>query len=187
MSALRVAPTQFLPILVVMGVMLPPPDSPLKCDTEPPEGKPLVAIDGELTDRKPEEIDREEIRSIEIVCMNPRDSTFNRSHGIPVISIWTTGGPASYLEPTLMAILEAQDAHFGRHAEYLETLSEIELPERPSRMQVTLDATESGWVATASIDRMLATCVVYDGEVSVPHSRVPRRQPTCLSDRELGP
>lgn len=186
MSVSGVVPSGLLPTVVVMGITFSPPSSPLKCDRQPPEGKPLVAIDGELTDQTVDDINREEIRSLEIVCMNPEDSTFNRSRGIPVISIWTRGGPASYLESTLTAILEAQDAHFRTHSTYLDKLSEIELPERPATMRVTLDAEDSGWVATAAIDRMLTKCVVYDGEVSRPHPRVPRRQPTCLSDRELG-
>ena len=191
MTYLRVERILIAPVLLLIGAHITLPDARLKCGSLPPGGEPLVAVDGEITTVKPDSIwqavDKDDLMWLQIVCMNPRDSTFSRGRGIQVISIWTAEGPASHLEPTLAEILDAQDANFRRESSYLHELSEIELPGRPEQIQLSMDASDTGWVASAWIDRLLAKCFVFEGEIRLPHSDLSRREPACFDDRELRP
>lgn len=190
-----VGPSRFVPVALQIGALLHVPvfagtPDRLKCGLEGADREPLLAIDGELTEREPAEagelLSQDEVELVEIVCLDARDSTFNASRGIPVVSIWTKDGPAGRLEPLLAAILEAQDAHFRRYATYLDDVSELQLPGRIHAIRVSLEADARGWIAWARVDRMLAACLVYDGEVGAPRPRVEPRRPDCV-ETEFGP
>lgn len=82
-------------VAVALAVLHPPPESSaLKCSGYRPE--PLVAVNGTFVDTTLPELglDRSEIFQVDIVCMDPADSSFNRERGTPVISVWTHDGPA---------------------------------------------------------------------------------------------
>jgi hypothetical protein len=150
----------------------------------------LYAVDGEIkgvhSDSSLGNLTSTDIAWIQVVCMDPQDSTFRRGSGIPVVSVWTNRGPASRLEPTLAAILAAQDARAHRGLEYTSEVAELDLPEQPSVLTVAVEVRESGWMATASVERLLAKCFVFDGDVPAPHARLVLRQPECLDNRMLG-
>ena len=173
--------------MLLMGASSIPSEPHLKCGSV---REPLFAVDGQiqgiLTDSSRNGLSMRDIYWLQIVCMDPQDSTFGRDYSIPVVSVWTAHGPASHLEPTLAAILEAQDANLRESSGYIHGLDEINLPARPAQVRVSMDVRENGWIATASVDRLLAKCFVFDGEIPAPHSRVSPRHPKCLDDRDLG-
>lgn len=192
--------SRFALAVVVGGLALligsSPPTEPMKCG-QPGAGQPLIALDGELIGVEPDSVrtpvdasdiwsmlrtrvDASDVWSMQPVCMNPRDSTFVRGPGIPVISIWTKSGPISQLEPTLVAILEAQDAHFAVHGTYEADLNEIELPYSDRQYEITVDVQEEGWVAQVRLQRAFQTCVVYDGSPVITRVQLPPRTPRCF-------
>ena len=182
-----VRPMWAAPVLLLVAATSMLSESHFKCGSAQ---DPLFAIDGQIkgvaTDSSWNGLSTNDIYWLQMVCVDPRDSTFRRGYGIPVISVWTTHGPASHLEPTLAAILEAQDANLRETSRYLRSVGEMDLPPRPAQVEVLMDVRESGWIATASVDRFLAKCYVFDGEIQAPHSRLSPRQPQCLDDLDLG-
>ena len=173
------------PALALLGVGASAPDLALKCGgATAPGGKPLVSIDGVI--RSPDylssiKLTAEDIHGIDIVCMNPKDSTFNRTHGWGVASIWTKQGPAPRVEEALDVIREAQDAHLAKHGRYILALEEIRFPESMKPVRVTMDADKSGWTARTTLPRLLRTCTMFDGTLAVPLPNEPRK-PACVSD-----
>src|SRR5687768_10519099 len=90
-----------VPIVAVAAAMIPQHGAMLKCGTASPDG-PLFAVDGVVmgpsTREKPfGNVAKENVYSLEIMCMDPVDSTFNRTHGRQLISLWTMQGPAPRL------------------------------------------------------------------------------------------
>lgn len=152
--------------------------------------QPLYAIDGEIkgvhSDSSFKDLAQDELLWVQVVCMDPQDSTFRRGYGIPVVSVWTIHGPVAHLEPTLAAILDAQDARARQGLPYASDPDEMGLPSRPATLTVSVEVRDSGWLATAEVARLLAKCFVFDGDVAAPHSRLAARQPECLDDRALG-
>lgn len=174
------------PALLLVGATLVRPDPIRKCGSGQ---KPLYAVDGVITELDTEVEDQlqrvdmtgsltNRIMEIQVVCMNPQDSTFNRSRGIPVISIWTHDGPVGRIEPALEAILAAQDEHHRRTARYLDSLEGLEL-DAPEQIHFTLELRDDGWIAEAVLQRYLHRCLVWDGESPPFHGYVARR-PSCL-------
>jgi hypothetical protein len=154
-----------------------------KCDGHPAGRDPIVMVDGAITNGKIDpvvkDLDPEQVYSIEILCMNPEDSTLNKTQGIGVASVWTRQGIERAAIRTLTAIVEAQDAHFRKESRYLDDISGIALPLRPPELLVTVEAIARGWIARAVVDRMPLTCAVYDGTVRAPQPGLLPRQPTC--------
>ncbi|CAN5709951.1 hypothetical protein BH23GEM9_BH23GEM9_17610 [soil metagenome] len=157
----------------------------LKCGPQPENTVPLVAIDGAFVASSDpwRHVDRDSIYSLEILCMNPQDSTFHRTVGVPVISIWTMHGPLPQLKAVLALLPEAQDAYFSRHAEYFSDLSAVPRLEPPAPARIVVETSARGWIATGSIDRLLQVCVVYDGATEPPSPELSRRRVTCIIER----
>ncbi len=166
----------------------------VKCGPQPPGTTALLAIDGEIRDAPPPSfrsvspaavVDPEDIFWIDIVCIDPLDSTFQRGHGVPVVSIWTKRGPASHMEPALLEIRTAQNRHFERQGRYLEGLDAIELSEHPPQVHVAMEVTSDadGYVASARTERLFATCFLYDGAAGAPRAGLVPGEPDCVSDR----
>ncbi|MGH7459717.1 MAG: hypothetical protein ACREMA_01655 [Longimicrobiales bacterium] len=151
----------------------------------------MVALDGAFITVDPDSILRdlktEDILSIQIVCMDPQDSTFNRTHGIPVMLVRTKEGPASYVKRQLAAILAAQDAHFRRESTYISDLSRIALPFRAAQLRVSIDVRAKGWLAKATVEQSSLVCFVFSGDIRPPHPRLLPGRPDCNEDREALP
>ena len=169
---------QVVPVVALIAGLASGSGEARKCGRTTNHGG-LVAIDGVITAVRPDSLmkhlNADDLQSIEIVCMNPQDSTFNRSSGIPVVSVWTKNGPIAQVKATLSVILAAQDAHHRRESKYIDGLEKIELPASSSRLRVSMKASNHGWVAEATFERMLATCFVFDGTwPGMTGSRTPR-------------
>ena len=151
-------------------------------------GEALFAVDGEikgiLTDSSVTKLGRSEIAAIQIVCMDPRDSTFhNEGRGGPqVVSVWTVRGPVPHIEPTLEAILDAQDARARRGHRYATTLAQLAVDPLHEAIEVSVTVLETGWVATATVERYLYTCFVFDGDVAETGFRGTPRQLKCREE-----
>ena len=158
--ALLLAPA----VLVVSAAALAD-TTPAKCGGQ--NTAPLVAIDGVITalhmDSIMQQVPRENLYSLAIVCMNPQDSTFNRRQGINVISLWTVQGPAPRVKTALGEIRDAQAAYFAREGRFATTLKEIAFHDPTGRLTVSLDADDKGWTARATVPRLLETCAVSGG------------------------
>ena len=174
---------QIAPALLLIGASAGSFESPRKCGSLPPGGRPILAVDGTIMNVDPMVdlvVDPDNVLEVHVVCMNPRDSTFNRKTGIPVISLWTKQGPVPHLEPTLEAVLEAQDEQFSRNASYVSSTDATALPARPEQVRMTLEGSEKGWIAAVTIDRYMSTCYVFDGAVRPPYPHLEPRRPSCV-------
>lgn len=154
----------------------------LKCGTTT---KPLIAVDGRIAEVTVEEVDRDRLFWIEIVCMDPVDSTFSMDPGLPVISLWTVDGPAPAMEGALAEILELQASYRSAHGAYALTLEELSYSSSAPGVEVSLDATSGGWMAVATVHNFLTKCVVFDGSREPPHWTVSAGEPTYLSRHEV--
>lgn len=147
---------------------------------------PLIAFDGRISEGvQLGDVEREHIFFLEIVCMDPVDSTFSMNPGIPVVSIWTEHGPAPEMELALAEVLEAQIASHAASGEYLTDVSSLDLSEFSDRIRISMEVGKGGWLAVASIERLLARCVVFDGSIDPPHHSVTARTPRFLHRHEV--
>jgi len=106
---------------------------------------------------------------------------FNRTTGIPIVSIWTTYGPIAEAKRALADVVVAQDAHFRTHSRYLVSLEGVPAATASKGIRITVETHDKGWIARASIHRLFATCIVYDGVV--PNLRVKEaRNPECVEE-----
>jgi hypothetical protein len=173
------------PALALVGVGASAPYVALKCGgVTAPGGKPLFSIDGVIRSTEDSariNLKKEDIHRIDIVCLNPKDSTFNRTHGWGVASIWTKQGPAPRVEEALDVIREAQDAHLAKHGRYILALEEIRFPESMKPVRISMDADKNGWIARTTLPRLLRTCTMFDGAAAEPLPKEPRK-PACVSD-----
>ena len=171
--------------LALLGVGASAPAVVFKCGGgTAPGGKPLLSIDGVMRwteDPSSINVPEKDIHSIDILCMNPKDSTLNRTHGWGVVSIWTKQGPAPRVEEALDVIRGEQDAHLAKHGRYIVALEDIRFPESMKPVRVTMTADKSGWIARTTLPRLLRTCTMYDGTVTGPLPK-PARMTTCMSD-----
>ena len=181
--------TLITPALLLLGATRTTTDAALKCGPQLAGTKPVVQIDGAFyADTANAQAvlktwDPADVISIEILCLNPQDSTVTHGSGIPLISIKTKQGPASYIKPVLATILAAQDEHFRQHAAYTSDVSSIKLPFRAKQLQVSLDVSANGWVAKATVEQFTSTCFVFDGSVAAPAAGLAARKPECVANR----
>jgi hypothetical protein len=175
--------TAIVPVIALLGAATFHSDSARKCGRPIGPGEPLFAVDGVIrgpaTDASMSTVDKGDLYSVEVLCLNAKDSTFVRGEGIPLISVWTKSGPVSHLKPVLAAILEAQDGHFRKSSTYIAALDGIKLPARSDRVRVTLQLEDGGWIATSTVDRLMMKCRVFDGHTP---PRSGRREITCVDD-----
>jgi hypothetical protein len=170
---------------VLMGSATLSAELPRKCGSPEYAGSPIrYVIDGRLlpvdTDSVLQKLDKDELLSVSVGCINPRDTTFTPT-GLPVIAIWTTRGPVSRMEPTLAAIVAAQDAHRREKSEFAGIVSALSLPEYPRHFRITLQVRSDGWSATIRLDGYSPTCLVYDGAPPTAARSSAARQPECFS------
>ena len=183
MTRMLVRSLQIAPALLLIGASAASFEFPRKCGSLPPGARPVLAVDGTIMSVDPMTdlgVDPDSVLELQVVCMNPRDSTFNRTTGVPVISVWTKQGPVPHLQPTLEAVLEAQDEQFSRNATYFSSTDHVALPYRPEQVRMTLEGRENGWIAAVTVDRYLSTCYVFDGAVRPPYPHLERRRPSCV-------
>lgn len=193
-TALAVVP--FLTIALLDGPSTEPLASELKCGLQPEGTTALIAIDGVIQGALPEgdqrfdlssdddkplngRVDREDLFWVQVVCMDPRDSTFRRGgSGVGVISVWTKDGPAGQMTPALSEIVEAQERHFEHEGRYLEDLSAIDGFAAPERVEIELQTEPDWWIATARTERFLGQCTARGGTGGGVSS-----EPECADDR----
>lgn len=171
-----------LPALL-MGSVNPEPE-PFKCRSSGQyAGSPIrYYVDGELlpvdTDFVVQKMDTKNLLALRVGCLNPRDGTFSDT-GMQVIVIWTTQGPVSRMEPTLAAIVAAQDAHHREKAEYAGSVSALSLAGHPAQFRIDLETRADGWNATIRMNGYDRMCFVYDGAPPSSGPSVRPREPTC--------
>jgi hypothetical protein len=174
-----------VPMVAVMAAMIPRSDAVMKCGSQSPNGL-LFAIDGLITAPKDgvsplKSLAQENVYSLAVLCMDPVDSTFNYTRGWQLISVWTMQGPAPRLKDALNLIRDAQDAHFAKHGKYITSLDQITLPETLKPLRITLKGDAKGWIASATVPRLLSTCSMFDGTIATPLYIGPRHI-DCASD-----
>src|SRR5688572_20908020 len=126
-TMLRALPA--LSAIAVAIAILPEHTAPLKCGTPVPPGGPFIAVDGVVVGQLEQQskpgtdygVAREDLYSLEILCLDPKDSSFVRGRGLPLVSMWTLSGPAPRLKNALDMVRDAQDAHYAKHGVYMKT------------------------------------------------------------------
>ena len=172
-----------LPIMVFAALSGFAADPAAKKCGQPPGVHPLVAVDGEFVQARISDLDHEEILFVDIVCLDPADSTVTRKQtGIAVVSTWTVDGPVPDLLPALEAVHTAQSAHFETTGTYLDSLDYIDLSEFHADLSLTLRVERGGWVALAAVERLPVECAVFDGELAEPPVLAEPGEPRCLRD-----
>jgi hypothetical protein len=176
-----------LPALALIGLGASAPNessAARKCgqrftDADPRSNAPVYALDGAViqpgTVGPMSNVRSDNIHSVEFICLNPKDSTFNRSSGVTIISIWTKTSPAPRVAEALEIVRQAQDAQFAKNGRYLSVAKEIPLPETMKGVIVTLEGGPSGWIARTTVPRLLRTCVMFDGTVADAPAGAPRK------------
>ena len=144
------------------------PDATRKCRSTVEPGKYLIALDGVISEQKPgdnpiQNVNKDDIESIEVACLNPRDSTVTREAGIPIVIVWTKGA-IQQLKGTLTAIVTAQDEQHRRTAKYASDIADLRLPATTAKLRISVEAGERGWIARGTMPLHTSTCVVFDGE-----------------------
>ncbi|MBC8085828.1 MAG: hypothetical protein H7Z40_01070, partial [Phycisphaerae bacterium] len=110
------------------------------------------------------------VLDITVACLSTIDSAFldqgSTALGIPAVVVWTKDGPYAQVSSALIAVRDAQTAHFARTGKYSLDLTTLRLPATPDEVKISLEATATGWTATAWVDRPLSPrCKVFDGDV----------------------
>jgi hypothetical protein len=179
-----------VPVLALAYLGAGTPSAARKCgqrftNADPRSNVPVYSLDGAViqpgTARPMTNVGGDNVYSVDIICMNPTDSTFNRSSGVTIISIWTKTSPAPRIAEALEIVRQAQDAQFAKDGRYIETASQIPLPENMKGVVVTLEAGPRGWIARTTVPRLLKSCVMFDGAVAANTQGAPRRA-ACRDD-----
>jgi hypothetical protein len=164
--------TFIAPLLLALGVMHGRSELPLRKCRNPVQTAPVIFVDGlAVADSAFKQLGTNDIRSVEVICINPVDSTALKPGstltGLGAIVVWTRLGPSSQLEPALAALLSAQRAYRTRTGAYSRNLASLQLPALPEYVKVSLESTGSGWSANAWVDRRFSPrCRVSDGDVA---------------------
>lgn len=130
---------------------------------------PLVFIDGRAsTELAVKALDPKAVQYVTVACISPLDSTFldvaSAAPGLSAVVVWTSASPFEKLEPVLNAVRDAQAAHFANTGSYATDLATLRLPATPAEVKVTLNATSTGWTATAWVDRPFSPkCRIFEG------------------------
>jgi hypothetical protein len=171
--------------LFAVATLVSASSPPRKCGIQPGTTNPVTLVDGAVVNQTPDAVwkvvDPESVFSIEVGCLNPKDSTLNRTTGIPAISIFTRLGMQASIKRMLTTVADLQGAHFRLHARYLEQLEPVLLPGRVERMRVELEVSPDGWLARYTVDGLGVTCIVYAGTVPGTPTGVAPREPTCIA------
>jgi len=158
---------------------------PRKCGVQPVPANPVTLVDGVVVNQTPDAalkaVDPESVFSIEVACLNPKDSTLNRTTGIPAISIFTRLGLQASIRRMLTTVADLQGAHFRLHARYLEQMEPVLLPGRIEGVRVELEVSPDGWLARSTVEGLAVTCIVYVGTVPGAPTGVAPREPTCIA------
>jgi len=166
---------------------------PRKCGIQPGSANPVTLLDGVVVNQTPDAalkaVDPESIFSIEVACLNPQDSTLNRTTGVPAISIFTKLGLQASIKRMLSTVADLQAAHFRLHTRYLEQLEPVLLPGRIDKVRVELEVHPDGWLARSTVEGLALTCTVYVGAVPGAPIGVAPREPACIAVRtsSVGP
>lgn len=173
-----------LPAVALVALGTSSPNAARKCGRQqviagPGRIVPLMSIDGVViqpgTVHPMSNVVGTDIYSVDIICMDAKDSTFNRTQGVAIISVWTKSGPAPRVTEALDVIRQAQDSSFARNGRYISAVSEIRFPENMKPVQMTLEAGPKGWVARTTLPRFLQTCMMFDGTLAAQPAGAPRK------------
>ena len=122
---------------------------------------PVFFLDGRASsDTAYKAIDQKDILTVEVICLNPVDSTrmpaASSAAGLGAIIVWTRSSPYPHLEPTLAAVKAAQQAHHATTGKYTNDVAALKLPALPAEVKLSIDTTASGWNAKVWIDRLVS-------------------------------
>jgi hypothetical protein len=161
----------FAPVLVAMSDLAPPnlssADSMRRKCRNSAQQNLLYFMDGRSSDSTElHNMDQRKISYVVVACLNTTDSTLLASSspalGIPAMIVWTKASPFEQIKPTLKALRDAQDTRFAQTGAYSADLAALRLPALPAEVKIMLNVTESGWNATAWVDRRLSPrCRVF--------------------------
>jgi hypothetical protein len=156
---------------------------PRTCGVQPGHVDPVTLVDGVVVKQTPDAalktVEPESVFSIEVLCLNPKDSTLNRTNGIPAVSIVTKLGLQTSIKRMLSGVVDLQDGYFRLHARYLEQIESLAVPGRTEKLRVDLQVTPHGWLASSKTEGL--TCLVYVGTVPGVPAGIAPREPTCVT------
>ena len=170
MAVFRMLP--LAPVLALAMLGATGREAPKKCGTQGPTGM-IYFVNGDV---KPG-FTRDDLSKLkdntfwlEHLCMDPQDSTLYRLNapgavGYWTTSVWTNDGPGPHVLLALDHIRYAQNRHFKQHKRYINSASEIVMPQGMERVRVTVQGDERGWVAHTTIPRFMQTCTMFEGDV----------------------
>jgi hypothetical protein len=193
MNLVMLRTLQLTPLLALFSIntLTPAPvPAPVKCGGPGPNGTHYVVngiITAGMNDAKIRGIGSNNTFLSDVLCMNPQDSTFNRSTGEWVVSVWTKDGPAPHVVLALDLIRYEQDIYFKRNKRYMSAATDIVLPLGMERVRVTLQGDEHGWVAHTTIPRLMQTCTMFDGRVYATGAATEPRRVVCKRDERSDP
>ena len=163
--------TLIAPLLLAFHVTSATSESAVRKCRNPAQKAPVIFVDGQVvSDSAFKRFTSSDIWSVEVVCINPADSTVLKAGssvaGIGAIIVWTKLGPSTRLEPALSAVLGAQRAFLARTGAYSRDLTSLELPALPIEVKLSMESTSNGWSASAWVDRRFSPrCSVSEGNV----------------------
>lgn len=164
------------PLLLSFGRTPERVDAMLRKCRNVTQKEPVIFVDGLVASNAAvNELGADGLSTVEVVCLSPVDSTVlapgSQIAGIPAVIAWSRQGPASHLQPVLVALLRAQQAHFARTGKYSGDLAQLSLPAVPAVVKLSLDASPIGWSARSWVDRRFTPrCAVFAGDVASPPS-----------------
>ncbi len=122
----------------------------------------ILTAEGLLRPQGPDDIDPDDIHSMEITCWNPATGEFGGGVGVPIIRIHSKGLVESTRAP-IEALLRAQEAYFSQHSRYAQSLDDLVGFGVPRDAMLEFSATSTGWSATTPRDDVDNRCFVYSG------------------------
>lgn len=127
-------------------------------------GRSLM-VDGQLVTEGLDDIDPDNIHSIEVTCWNPTTGEFHSQVGVPAILILTKGLVESTRAP-IEGLLRAQKAYFSKFSRYAQNLDDLVGFGLPEDVMLEFSATSAGWSAATPGDDVAYRCVVFSGDAA---------------------
>ncbi len=123
----------------------------------------ILTAEGLLRPQGPDDIDPDDIHSMEITCWNPATGEFDSGVGVPVIRIHTKGLVDATRAP-IEGLLRAQEAHFSQHSRYAHSLDDLVAFGVPRDAMLEFSVTSAGWSATTPRHGVAYRCFVFSGD-----------------------
>jgi len=138
----------------------------------------ILTAEGLLRPQGPDDIDPDDIHSMEITCWNPATGEFDSGVGVPVIRIHTKGLVDATRAP-IEGLLRAQEAHFSQHSRYAHNLDDLVALGVPQDAMLEFSATSNGWSATTRRDDVAYRCFVFSVDAPLELEEMKEHEIVC--------